>query len=131
MNPAQMAQGGQPAQGPQQAPQSTGTIAPGQSQVGGDVQKVIKALEAGIQQCVDQQGYVDLQKLIQIWPQIAQQAGINIPFQTVMQLVKQDPGMIDDLIVRHGLSGIIVNGQRVSAEQMAGIATGASGGMKG
>ena len=132
-NPAQMAGGGQiPQQAPQQPQMANQTqIAPGQTQVGGNVQQILKALGVVIQQSVDQQGYVDMSKLVTLWPQIAQQMGINIPFQTVMQLIQQNPSLLEDLVTKYGLAGIIMNGQRISAEQMAGQATGASGAMPG
>ena len=103
-----------------------GTITPDGSQVGTDIKKVIEILSQGVQQSVDGQGYVDMQKLIAMWPQIAQQAGVNIPFQTVMQLIQQNPDIIEDMIVRNGLAGITVNGRRIPAEQLAGMGTGAS-----
>ena len=124
IDPAQAAQrmgggeGGMPT-----PPQVTAT--PDQAQVGGDINKVIEALEMGIQQAVDQSGYVDMQQLIAIWPQIAQQAGVNIPFETVVQLVQQNPELISNLIVRHGLAGIKLNGRVISGEQLAGMSTGA------
>lgn len=122
MDPAQMAGGST------QAPQPQTQTAPGQAQVGGDINKVVEALGMAIKQAVDEQGYVDLSKMVTLWPQIAQQTGLNVPFQTVMQLIQQNPELLDDLVTRYGLAGIIVNGQRVTAEQLAGQVTGASGG---
>ena len=126
-----MAGGQMPPQQAQQPPPPSQTtqIAPGQAQVGGNMEKVIQAIGMVIQQAVDKQGFVDMQKVIQLWPQVAQQLGINIPFQTVWQLIQQNPNILENLVTRYGLSGMIVNGQRISAEQMAGLATGASGGM--
>ena len=121
MPPPQALQGGQPSQPPQ------GTIAPGQAQVGGDITKVLEIHSQAIQQTVDPQGYVDMQRLIQMWPQLAQQMGINIPFQTVLQLIQQNPDMVSDIIVKHGLAGITLNGRKISAEQLAGMGSGASG----
>ena len=123
MNPAQMA-GGAPQM---PSPAQTTQVAPGQAQVGGNMEKVIQAIGMAIQQAVDQQGYVDMNKLIQLWPQIAQQLGINIPFQTVMQLIQQNPTILEDLVNRYGLSGMVVNGQRITAEQMAGQMTAGGG----
>ena len=127
MNPAQMA-GGQVSGQQPPPPSQTTQVAPGQAQVGGNMEKVIQAVGMAIQQAVDQQGYVDMNKLVTLWPQIAQQLGINIPFQTVMQLIKQNPSILENLVVRYGLSGMVVNGQRITAEQMAGQMT-AGGGM--
>lgn len=108
--------------------QSPVTSVPGQAQVGTDITKVINVLGMAIQQAVDEQGFVDVQQLVAIWPQVAQQGGVNIPFQTVMQLIQQNPNLVSDLIVRNGLAGITMNGRRISAEQLAGIGTGAVGG---
>ena len=82
-----------------------------------------------IKQTVDEQGRVDVQQLIAIWPQIAQQAGINIPFQTVMQMIQQNPNLLSDLVVRYGLAGISANGRTITAEQLAEMGSGAMGGM--
>lgn len=125
MDPAQMAQGG--AQ-PQMPPPSSVQTAPGQANVGGDMSKVMEALSMAIQQAVDGSGYVDMQKLIAMWPQVAQQLGVNVPFETVMQLVQQNPQMVSDIIVKHGLAGIVMQGRHISAEQLAGMGTGATGG---
>lgn len=93
---------------------------------GGDPQKIKQALEAAIQQCVNQQGFVDMNKLVQVWPQISQQMGINVPFQTVLQMIQQDPTLVEDIINQMGLSGIIVNGKMISAEEL--LAQSQSGG---
>ena len=125
MDATQMAQGGMQQGGMPQQPQVQAV--PGQTQTG-DPRKIMDALQAAIQQAVNSQGYVDLNKLILLWPQISKQFGINIPFQTVMQLIKQNPSILENLVVRYGLSGMVVNGQRITAEQMAGQMT-AGGGM--
>lgn len=91
---------------------------------GGDPQKIKQALETAIQQCVDKNGYVDMDKLIQTWPQVSQQMGINIPFQVILQMVQQDPSLIEDIIVQLGLAGIVVNGKMISAEQLLGQSQG-------
>ena len=116
-----------PQQMPQQQPPQ-GQVTPQQSNVGGDINKLLEVLGMAIQQTVDEQGYVDVQQLIAIWPQIANQAGINIPFQTVMQMVEQNPNILSDLVVRYGLNGIKVNGRVISADQLAGMGSGAVGG---
>lgn len=118
MDAAQMAQGTPPQ----------GTIAPGQAQVGGDIGKVMEALSAAVQQAVNEQGYVDLDQLTAIWPQISQQMGVNVPFQTVMQLVNQNPDIVGDIVAKHGLAGIVVNGKHISAEQLSGTSSGATAG---
>lgn len=122
MNAASMAGG---------APQPQTQVAPGQAQVGSGIQKIVEALGMLIQQAADGQGYVNVDQLTTLWPQIVQQLGINVPFQTVVQLIQQNPDILDELIARHGLAGIIRNGQRITAEQLVGQATGASGGRVG
>lgn len=123
MNPAMMAGGGQPQQ-----PSPQTQIAPGNATTA-NPQKVQEVLKAVIQQTVDEQGYVDMNRLVQMWPQIAQQMGVNIPFQTVLQLIQQNPTMLEDIIVQMGLAGININGKRLSAEQILGSGTGAGGSM--
>lgn len=117
--------GGAPPQQPQQPDPNAVQVSPGQAS-GGDRGKIIQALEMDIKNSVDQNGYVDMNKLVQQWPQVAQQLGLNIPFQTVMQMVQQDPEMIADIINQMGLAGIIVNGKQISADQL--LAQSQSGG---
>jgi hypothetical protein len=101
-------------------------VAPGNVQ-GGDQQLILQALQQAIQSSVDEQGFVDVAKLAQIWPQVAQGLGLNIPFETVLQMIQQNPEMISQLVEEMGLAGIIINGQRISPEQLAGIGSGAAG----
>lgn len=124
MGPAQMA-GGAPQM---PSPAQTTQVAPGQAQVGASMDKIMQAIGMIVQQAVDKQGFVDMNRVISMWPQVAQQLGINIPFQTVWQLIQQNPNLLESIVVKYGLSGMIVNGQRISAEQMAGQVTGATGG---
>lgn len=124
MSNAAMMAGGMPPQAPQQQQVQ---VAPGQVS-GGDPQKIKAALKAAIQQSVDKNGYVDMNKLVQVWPQISQQMGINIPFQTVLQMVQQYPSLIEDVITEMGLAGIIVNGKMISAEQLLSQAQAGGGG---
>ena len=118
MDPAAMAGG----TAPQPEPQTQ--ITPGQTSTA-NPQAILQALEAVVQQAIDGQGYVDMNKLILLWPQIAQQMGINVPFQTVMQLIQQNPDLIADMISKFGLAGIISNGQKLSAQQLLTMGTGA------
>lgn len=122
MNPAQMAGGGMPQQMP---PPQQVQVAPGQSPVGGDQELIMKVLSQAIQQSVDERGYVDVQKLQMIWQQIAQQNGLNIPFQTVLQMIEQNPEMISSVITQMGLSGIIVDGRAISEQELVQAAGGA------
>lgn len=129
MNPAQMAGGGGMPQAPQQPPQTgqqTQTT-PDQTQMG-DPRKVLEALKAVIEQCVNQQGYVDLNKVVMLWPQVSQQMGVNIPLETVKQMLTQNPHLIEDIINQLGLAGVIKDGRVMSPEQILGGATGATGG---
>lgn len=123
---AQLPGMGQQAQ--MQPPQ--GQITPEQSNVGGDINKLLEVLGMAIQQTKDEQGFVDVQQLIAMWPQMAQQAGLNIPFQTVWQMIQQRPELLNDLVVRYGLNGIMYNGRRITAEQLSGMGSGATGGIK-
>lgn len=116
-----MAAGGAPPMAGGGQPQ----VAPGAAPQGGNPEQLMQVLEAAIQQAVDENGYVDLKKLVEIWPQVAQQAGVNVPFETVMQMVQQNPEILNDLIARLGLAGVIVDGQVISAEQLSGMGTGA------
>lgn len=109
--------GGAPQTQPQQGGMPPVQATPDQV-TGGDPQKVKEALKQAISQCVNQQGYVDMNKLVQVWPQISQQMGINVPFQTVLQMIQQDPSLVEDIIAQMGLAGIIVNGKMISAEEL-------------
>jgi hypothetical protein len=90
-----------------------------------DPQKIVEALKAAVQQAVDAKGFVDLNKLIIIWPQIAKAFGINIPFQTVMQLIQQNPDLLEEMIVSMGLAGVIHNGRYKTAQELASMGSGA------
>lgn len=119
MDASTMAGGGGQMPQQQQGQQPQIQTTPGQTQTN-DPQKIIQALEAAIQQAVNPQGYVDLNKLVLLWPQISQKMGINVPFQTVMQMIQQNPELIDNIVNQLGLAGIIVNGKVMSAQQLLG-----------
>ena len=90
------------------------------------VDQVIESLKKVIQQAIDPNGYVDLKRLVQLWPQFSQ-----IPFQVVMQLIQQNPEILENLVTQYGLAGVIVNGRPISADEMAGMSSGGStGGMR-
>lgn len=139
MDPAQMASGGgqpqppmPPASSVQSSTPSNGPIiSPGQAPGGIDSAKVEQLLKTIIPQAVDNAGYVSLLKLATIWPQISQQYGINMPFQTFLELIGKDQSLsdlVDRLIVSYGLAGIIdKDGNRISAEQLQGQQMGATG----
>lgn len=115
MNPSMM------AGGTQQTPPPTGVgnvqATPDQTTVA-DPTKVTQAIEAALKQVVDKNGYVDMNKLVLIWPQISQQMGLNIPFQSVLQMIEQNPDMLENIISQMGLAGIIANGKAISAEEL-------------
>lgn len=116
MDAATMA-GGAPPQGQPQTGVGNVQSTPGQTQAS-DPGKIKQALEAALQQVVDKNGYIDMNKLVTLWPQVAQQFGINIPFQTVLQMLQQDPSLIEDIISQMGLAGITVHGKNISAEEL-------------
>lgn len=120
IDPAMMASGS----GQQGGTNPQTQITPGQT-TSSNPQAMIDALEAVVKQTVDARGYVDMNKLILLWPQISQQMGINVPFQTVMQMLEQNPELIADMITRLGLAGIISNGKTLSAQQLIGMGIGA------
>ena len=118
MNPqmgAQAMAGGMPPQQgmpPQGAPPQQGAPS-GQM----DVQAIIEALKQALPQVTDPKGYVDVAKLIMLWPQLSP----DIPFQVVMQLIEQNPDILTDIIAQFGLAGIIANNRVVSADELAAL----------
>lgn len=140
MDPAQMAGGAPPqgmppgmSSGPPQGgmppqPQQTMTspnAPPPQAQMGDDLPKVKEALATIIPQCIDQQRIFDIDKLIQVWPSVAQQYNLNIPFQTVWKIIEQDPDFVESILIQHGSTGIKANGQVYTIEQLEGMSNGA------
>ena len=80
--------------------------------VGGvDPNKLKDAIRMLVEQSVNQQGYVDLEKAIQMWPQVSQQLGINIPLETLIQMIQKDPSLIENIVQQMGLAGIIYKGK--------------------
>lgn len=107
------------------APPQQVQVATGAQPQGGDQQAILQALEQAISQAVDEQGIVDIGRLAQIWPQVAQQLGLNIPFSTVLQMLQQNPQILEELVNKLGLSGIKTpDGKVLSAEELAGIGGG-------
>ena len=123
VNPAQMAAGGQMAGGAPMGnqPPTQATVTPNNTATT-QITEVLDALKKIIQQTVTPQGYVDMQRLISLWPQFS-----RIPFQVVMQMLQQNPEMLNELVSQYGLNGIIINGRTISADELAGIGTGAAG----
>jgi len=122
-NRVQQIAGGQPQGGELSPFQGIPEVMPGQVQ-GADIQKIVNVLEQIIPQATDQNGYLDITKLASMWPQAAVQAGLNLPFQTLLEILKQQPELIQDLIIKLGLAGIILEGKVISGEQLAGAGTG-------
>ena len=116
MGAAAAAGGGMPPQAPP-AGQPPGMGAPQpQSGVGAPVQQIIDALKQIIPQVVDQKGYVNMDKLIMMWPNVSQ-----IPFQAVMQLLQNTPDLLNEIISQYGLTGIISQGKVISADELAAL----------
>lgn len=88
-----------------------------------DIGKIEEILKQILPQCVDKSGYVDMNRLITLWPQFSQ-----VPFETVMQLIEQSPQLLDSLITQFGLAGINVNGKLISADELDSLGSGGSSG---
>lgn len=131
INGNQMASGGGvPPQAAGGAPQDQARVAPGAPTQGGpDPQAIMKALAQAVQQSVDQEGFVDMNKLVEVWPQVAQQAGIDIPFEAILAMLQSNPEILESLIQELGLAGMIIDGQKVTGEMLgeAGASSEASG----
>lgn len=104
---------GQPVQPPSPVGQPQG-IEPQPQSGGGQVQEIMNSLKQLLPQVVDQNGYVNMDRLLTMWPQVSQ-----VPFQTVMQLIEQDPELLNQLVIQFGLAGIIAQGRVISAEELA------------
>lgn len=119
---AQMAAGGG-GMPPQQmgggAPGQMGTTAGPGGAATTQISQVIDALKKIIPQVINQQGYLDLDKFVQLWPQFS-----NIPLEVVMQLVSQNPDLLTDIITQYGLAGVIHQGRVVSAQELASLGGG-------
>src|SRR3990167_10391601 len=102
-----------------QQPQGMMTATPGNTNVG-DPKIIIQMLKDAIAQSVDEKGYVDINQLAAIWPQITQKTGVQIPLQAVLAMLKENPDLIDEIIVNMGLAGMKVNGQIIGPEQLMG-----------
>lgn len=117
MDPAAMAGGGgMPPMGDQQQPPMAGTPGGGQ-----DIDQIMKDLKEAVAKAIDKNGYIDMNHLITLWPQVSQ-----IPFDTVMQLLEQQPELLDELIAQYGLNGISVNGKTISIDELHSMGQGSS-----
>lgn len=105
--------------GPGGPPQTT--VAPGNT-TSTQIQEVIETLKQIIPQVLDERGYIDMNRLITMWPQFSQ-----VPFQVVMQLLQQSPELLTDIISQYGVNGINVNGRIISADELSSL--GGAGGV--
>lgn len=109
---------------PQAAPGPGGqpvTAAAGGSTVTTQITEIMEALKKILPQVVDQKGYVNMDRLITMWPQFSQ-----VPFQVVMQLIQQSPEILNEIISQYGLNGISSQGRLISADELSAL--GARGG---
>lgn len=117
MNPQQGAQaiagGGQP---PMTAPAGGNTTTT-------QISEVMSTLKQLLPQVVDEKGYVNMDRLITMWPQFS-----KVPFQVVMQLIQQNPEILNQLITQYGLNGIMVQGRVIGAEELASLGSRGGGG---
>ena len=127
MNPsvgaANMAGGGMPPHqgGGGQPPM---TAVSGGNTTSTQVSEVINSLKQLLPQVVDEKGYVNMDKLVMMWPQFS-----SVPFQVVMQLIQQSPEMLNQLISQYGLNGISVQGRIISADELSSLGGRGGGGM--
>ena len=105
------------------APTGQPPIAAGGNTTTTQVTEIISALKQLLPQVADEKGYVNMDRLITMWPQFS-----KVPFQVVMQLIQQNPEIINNLISQYGLNGIIVQGKTIDAEELASMG-GRGGGM--
>lgn len=102
-----------PAQGAVAGGQGTTLAAPG-STVTTQISEILGVLKQILPQVVDERGYVNMDRLITLWPQFSQ-----VPFQTVLQLIQQNPELLNELIAQFGLNGIIAQGRVIGADELA------------
>ena len=80
------------------------------------VDEIINTLKQIFPQVIDERGYVNMDRLITMWPQFS-----KIPFQAVMQLIQQNPELLNELIAQYGIGGIIFQGRTISADELASL----------
>lgn len=111
---AMAAGGGLPQGGGGQPPVQTAALGGGMTT---QIDEIISALKQILPQCVDEKGYVNMDKLITLWPQVMP----NVPFQVVMQLIGQTPDLLNEIIAQYGLAGVTVQGRVISADELASL----------
>ncbi len=103
-----MPQQGMPQQGAMQEEEDNNGQVP--------IDEIVETLKQVIPQALDQNGYLDLSKLLMIWQQYS-----KIPFQAVMQVLESNPDLLENILVEGQFSGIIVNGKTISIEEMTAM----------
>ena len=88
------------------------------------IAEIIDALKQLLPQVVDEKGYVNMDRLITMWPQFS-----RVPFQVVMQLIQQNPEILNNLISQYGLSGISTQGRIISSDELASLGSRGGGGL--
>lgn len=123
----EMAGGGMPPTMSQNSP----PVASGASPQGASMESLVPALKELLQASMDQNGFVDLNKFVQLWPQIAQKYGMNIPIDALMQMISQNPDMMDPIIQELGIAGIIKDGKQITGDELQAQVGGGAAGMAG
>lgn len=111
-NAMAMAGGGGGGMPPMDQPTPGDQPNPGQ---GGDtdVESLMATFKQVVEQCLDGDGFVDMNRLITMWPQFSQ-----VPFESVMQVLEQQPELFDQVLEQFGLSGITVNGKNMTLDEL-------------
>jgi len=106
------------------SPAQMATGASPQEEYAGEVSidQVMTALEEAMQMSTDQNRFVDVNQLVQNWPQVAQKYGLNISIDVLLAMIMKDPQVLIDSIVRMGLAGIVMDGQQMGPEQLMQMA---------
>lgn len=100
------------------------TAAAGGNTMTTQISEIMNSLKQILPQVVDQNGYVDMDRLIMMWPQFSQ-----VPFQVVLQLIQQSPEILTQLITQFGLNGIIVQGRTIGADELTALGGRGGGGV--
>lgn len=116
---------------PSAMPQNNPSGAIGSTNGSQGIQSIIPALKEALVASMDENGFVDLNKLVQVWPQIAEKFGLQITIQQLLEMVQQDPDAIDAIIQELGIAGIIKDGKQVTGEELQGQAGGGAQSMAG
>lgn len=96
----------------------TTTVGPG-GPATTQITQILDAIKKIIPQVINQQGFVDLDKLTQLWPQFS-----KIPLEVVFQLIGQNPDILTEIIAQYGLAGVIFQGRVIPAQELAALGGG-------